>query len=151
MEFPFEKQTGLFVKEIEKYSNRLLQVTETLLKTEDVDLAKSPKDLVFQEDMMKLYHFRPRKKDLCPVPLLITYALVNRETMMDLEEGRSTIRGLLAAGLDVYVIDWGYPDSSDRYLTLDDYINGYLNRCVDHVRDRHDRDTFCEAANRITL
>jgi polyhydroxyalkanoate synthase len=134
MEFPFEKQAELFLKEVEKYSNRLLQVTETLLKTEDVDLAKSPKDLVFQEDKMKLYRFRPQKKDLCPVPLLITYALVNRETMMDLEEGRSLIRSLLDRGLDIYTIVWGYPSRLDRYVTLDDHIDIYMDDCVEFIR-----------------
>lgn len=134
MELPFEKQTALVVKEIERYSNRLLRATETLLKTEDVDIATSPKDLVFQEDKIKLYHFRPRKKKLCPVPLLITYALVNRETMMDLEEGRSLIRNMLDLGLDIYIILWGYPSRLDRYVTLDDCIDMYLDDCVDYVR-----------------
>ena len=39
--------------------------------------------------------------------------------------------------MDVYLIDWGYPSRGDRWLTLDDYINGYINNCVDVVRDRH--------------
>jgi polyhydroxyalkanoate synthase len=47
---------------------------------------------------------------------------------------------LLEAGLDVYLIDWGYPDRADRYLTLDDYINGYIDRCVDVIRKRHGLD-----------
>ena len=34
---------------------------------------------------------------------------------------------------DVYLIDWGYPDLADRWLTLDDYINGYIRRSVDAV------------------
>ena len=42
--------------------------------------------------------------------------------MMDLQEDRSLIRGLLAQGLDVYLIDWGYPDGADRFTTLADYI-----------------------------
>ena len=107
MELPHEKQSALFLKEVEKYSSRLLKITETLLSTEDVELATTEKDLVFEQDSMKLYHFRSQKKDVCPVPLLITYALVNRETMMDLEEGRSLIRNLLDLGLDIYIIVWG--------------------------------------------
>jgi polyhydroxyalkanoate synthase len=134
MEFPYEKQAVPFLKEIEKYSNRLLAITETLLKTEDVDLATSPKDLVLQADTMKLYHFHPKQKNPCPVPLLITYALVNRETMMDLEEGRSLIRYLLDLGLDIYIIVWGYPSRLDRYVTLDDYIDMYMDDCVDYIR-----------------
>jgi polyhydroxyalkanoate synthase len=134
MESPFEEQPALFVKEIDKYSSRLLRMTETLLKTKDVDLATSPKDLVFQEDKVKLYRFRPGKRPSCPVPLLITYALVNRETMMDLEEGRSVIRNMLDHGLDIYIIVWGYPSRLDRYVTLDDCIDIYMNDCVDHIR-----------------
>jgi len=134
MEIPFEKQTALFAKEVERYSSRLLKATEALLETEDVELATSPKDLVFQEDKVKLYHFRPRTRRTCPVPLLISYALVNRETMMDLEEGRSLIRNMLEHGLDIYIIIWGYPSRLERYVTLDDYIDTYMNDCVDHVR-----------------
>jgi polyhydroxyalkanoate synthase len=101
---------------------------------EEVDLAKSPKDLVFREDKMKLYHFRPQKEKVCPVPLLITYALVNRETMMDLEEGRTLIGNMLDHGLDIYIIVWGYPSRLDRYLTLDDYIDLYMDDCVEYIR-----------------
>jgi polyhydroxyalkanoate synthase len=68
------------------------------------------------------------------VPLLITYALVNRETMMDLEEGRSLIRKLLDSGLDIYLIVWEYPSKTDRYVTLDDYIDFYMDDCVEYIR-----------------
>jgi len=40
----------------------------------------------------------------------------------------------------VYLIDWGYPDSADRFLTLNDYIDGYIDRCVDVLRRRHGVD-----------
>lgn len=50
------------------------------------------------------------------------------------------IQGLLDAGMDVYLIDWGFPDDADRYLGLDDYINGYIDHCVDVIRDRSGLD-----------
>ena len=71
------------------------------------------------------------------IPLLICYALVNRPYMLDLQEDRSLIRGLLRRGVDVYLIDWGTPDGADRYLELDDYINRYLHHCVAHVAAAH--------------
>lgn len=37
----------------------------------------------------------------------------------------------------MYLIDWGYPGRGDRWLTLDDYINGYVDDCVEVVRERH--------------
>jgi len=56
--------------------------------------------------------------------------------MVDLQEDRSIVKQLLASGQDVYLIDWGYPDLSDRFTNLDDYINGYIRRCVDAVAKR---------------
>ncbi len=47
------------------------------------------------------------------------------------------MQNLLKLGLDLYLIDWGYPTRADRWLTLDDYINGYIDNCVDVLRDRH--------------
>jgi len=137
MQKTFEKQAAAFIEEIEKYSSRMLQITETLLEKEDVDLATSPKELVLQQDMVSLYHFRSETEVKCSVPLLITYALVNRETMMDLEEGRSLIHNLLDSGLDIYIIVWGYPSRMERYVTLDDYIDVYINDCVDYIRKKH--------------
>jgi polyhydroxyalkanoate synthase len=71
---------------------------------------------------------------------LIVYALVNRQYMLDLQPDRSMIRNLLGLGLDVFIIDWGYPTKTDMYLTLDDYINGYLDTCVDKVKEVSNSD-----------
>ena len=70
--------------------------------------------------------------------------------MMDLQPDRSLVRRLLEQGLDVYLIDWGNPDGADRLLELDDYINGYIDRCVRHVlaRARHPQARTCSASAR---
>ncbi len=94
------------------------------------------KDIVLQRDKLILYHYRPIARPSPAAPLLIVYALVNRPYMLDLQPDRSLIRGLLAAGLDVYMIDWGYPDGADRFTTLQDYLDGYLDGCVDAVLRR---------------
>ena len=93
----------------------------------------SPKEQVWQSGKLRLYRYRPIARPAGQVPVLIVYALVNRPYMMDLQEDRSLIRGLLAAGLDVYLIDWGYPDGADRYTTLADYIDDYLGGCVQWI------------------
>ena len=102
----------------------------------------SAKQVVFQQDKLRLYRYAPLAPPAGLRPILICYALVNRPYMMDLQEDRSLIRALLSAGLDVYLIDWGYPDGADRFVSLDDYINGYLDRCVRHVLAAHDIDTL---------
>src|SRR6202046_3125061 len=94
------------------------------------------------EDKLKVWHFKGNGKPTSNTPLLIVYALVNTVWMTDLQADRSMVRNLLEQGEDVYLIDWGYPDGADRWLTLDDYINGYLDRCVDVVRERHGLDAI---------
>jgi polyhydroxyalkanoate synthase len=98
----------------------------------------SPKDAVWRSGKLTLYRYRPLlSRTAGGVPLLIVYALVNRPYMMDLQEDRSLIRGLLAAGLDVYLIDWGYPDGADRFTTLADYIDDYIAGCIDYILKAH--------------
>jgi polyhydroxyalkanoate synthase len=57
--------------------------------------------------------------------------------MLDLQPDRSYIKNLLDAGLDVYLIDWGFPTKIDKFLTMDDYINGYIDHCVDFIRNEN--------------
>jgi polyhydroxyalkanoate synthase len=47
------------------------------------------------------------------------------------------LRNLLALGVDVYAVDWGSPTRSDRWLTFEDYIDGYLNECVEFICRAH--------------
>ncbi|MEM7027078.1 MAG: class III poly(R)-hydroxyalkanoic acid synthase subunit PhaC [Pseudomonadota bacterium] len=123
------------VGEINEYNAKMAQGLKTLSELDDIEVGVSEKEPVYREDNLVLYHFKPRTKQKNKVPLLVVYALVNRPYMADLQEGRSMIQGLLDEGLDVYLIDWGYPQSVDKFLTLDDYINGYIDRCVDVVRE----------------
>jgi polyhydroxyalkanoate synthase len=102
----------------------------------------SPKEAVWQSGKLTLYRYRPIAPSSGGAPLLIVYALVNRPYMMDLQEDRSLIRGLLAAGIDVYLIDWGYPDGADRFTTLSDYLDDYLAGCVDQILQTHRLDAL---------
>jgi polyhydroxyalkanoate synthase len=94
----------------------------------------SPRSEVHREEKTVLWRYERTTESAGLPPLVICYALVNRPYMMDLQPDRSLIRGLLAHGLDVYLVDWGYPDANDRNLSLDDYVNRYLGACIDHVR-----------------
>lgn len=137
---PFQMRTDEIIQEVQEFNTKLAQGLHTLSEVGDIEVGVSPKFPVYSEDKMILYRFEPRTEKKNPVPLLIVYALVNRPYMADLQDGRSLIQGLLDAGLDVYLIDWGYPDGADRYLELNDYINGYIDTCVDVIRNEHGLD-----------
>ncbi len=128
-------------EEMLDYSRKLGQGMENLVNAGPIDTGVSPREVAYTEDKLVLYRYTtPEGVTPRPIPLLIVYALVNRPYMTDIQENRSTIKGLLATGQDVYLIDWGYPDQADRSLTMDDYINGYIDRCVDHICDAHGVD-----------
>lgn len=138
---PIDIRPDKLTQEMLDYTRKLGQGMENLLNAEKIDTGVTPKHAVYCEDKLVLYRYQgPAGVSPQPVPLLIVYALVNRPYMTDIQEDRSTIKGLLATGQDVYLIDWGYPDQADRALTLDDYINGYLDRCVDFIREAHGVD-----------
>ena len=107
---------------------------ETLREVDDVDYGATRREEVWRDGKVALYRFVGDAAPTARVPLLISYALVNRPYMVDLQEDRSIVKGLLARGEDVYIIDWGYPDRSDRFLTLEDYIERFLGGAVDHLR-----------------
>ncbi|MCF8237001.1 MAG: class III poly(R)-hydroxyalkanoic acid synthase subunit PhaC [Saprospiraceae bacterium] len=106
----------------------------------EVDVATAPREVVWEDGKVKLYHFIREEKPKAKTPVIISYALVNRWAMMDLQPDRSFIRKLISEGIDVYVIDWGYPTRTDRYKSMEDYILGDLNHCVDYVRQAHGID-----------
>lgn len=129
----------------DKISDQLIQQVNTVSEAmrniseiQEVDIATAPREVVWQDGKVKLYHFNREKSAQAKTPVLVSYALVNRWEMMDLQPDRSFIRRLVAEGIDVYLIDWGYPTKVDRYKTLEDYILGNINDCVDYIRQAHE-------------
>ncbi len=115
---------------------KAVKSNDTLSKIDqrDVQIAETPADVVFRVDKVTLSRYRPLTKKKADVPpVIICYGLFGRQTMIDLQEDRSLVRNLLNDGIDVYVVDWGNPTRADQFLTLDDYINGYLRDCVDYL------------------
>lgn len=100
------------------------------IRDDEVDIATTPKDEVFRSDKVTLYRYRPLVKPRVQVPVLLVYSLIGRHTMTDLQEDRSLVRNLLNQGVDLWVVDWGNSSRADRWLTVDDYVSGYIDDCV---------------------
>lgn len=123
-------------EDAEKAQERVTKASEVLLSPLYTDLATTPYDVVWQEDRVKLKHYRTDIEKSLKTPLLVVYALINRETMLDLQPDRSVVRTFMNNGLDLYMLDWGYATRKDRYLTIDDHVNGYIDGAVDFIRER---------------
>lgn len=137
---PIDLDINRLREEMLAYGSRLQVAAERLCAAGEVSAGATPREVIYREDKLTLYRYlldSAPGQATNPVPLLIVYALVNRPYMTDLQEDRSLIRRLLEAGQEVYLVDWGYPDGADRFLTLDDYVNGYIDRCVARLCQRH--------------
>jgi polyhydroxyalkanoate synthase len=113
--------------------------TETV---ENIDVGQTPSEVVYEENKLELLHYEPMTEEQHGVPILIVYALINKPYILDLQPDRSVVQTLLEAGFDVYLIDWGEPSKLDRSLSIDDYVNRYIDNCVDVVRERSGRDSI---------
>ncbi len=120
----------------EQVKTRAQKASEVLLSPLNTELSTTPYEVVYEEDRVKLKHYKPSKTTF-KIPLLVVYALINRETMLDLQPGRSVVQNFLDRGLEVYMVDWGYPTRKDRYLTIDDHVNGYMENMVNFIRKKH--------------
>ena len=127
------------VREAASLAEKVARGTElfTKLRDEEVAIATTPKYEVWHQDKVTLHHYRPLAEKKVSTPVLIVYGLIGRYTMADLQEDRSLVRNLLKLGIDLYVVDWGNPSRADRWLTLDDYIDGYLAECVEFIAQQH--------------
>lgn len=125
------------LQEALQLQRKLADGLKLLPDVEDVGYGATEREEVWSDGKVKLYRFIGTQPPSGQPPLLIVYALVNRPYMVDLQDGRSLVQKLLAAGQDVYVLDWGYPDRSERFLTLEDYLLRYVDGAVDHLRARH--------------
>ncbi|MDR1947531.1 MAG: class III poly(R)-hydroxyalkanoic acid synthase subunit PhaC [Desulfovibrio sp.] len=119
------------------YGEKLLKGAEVFTKLNIDDINKTPRDLTLRMDKVQIFHYRPMVKKPASVPVLIVYALMNKQYIMDIQPDKSFVKKLLEEGLDVYIVDWGYPTASDRYLTTEDYIEGYLSDAIDFIREKH--------------
>ncbi|MCP4338479.1 MAG: class III poly(R)-hydroxyalkanoic acid synthase subunit PhaC [Desulfobulbaceae bacterium] len=123
-------------EEAESAQKRMDKAADVLLGDLKTDIATTPYEVVYQQDRVKLKHYKPIKEKKVQTPLLLIYALINRETMLDLSPGRSVVENFLQQGVDLYMIDWGYPTRKDRFLGIDDHVNVYINDIVDFICER---------------
>ena len=90
-----------FVSSVMKRQQKLVDGMDILMNLEFDERYKTPKELVFQEDKMKIYHFLPTVPTKAKTPTLMVYAMMNRPYIMDLQSDKSFVKKLLDEGLDL--------------------------------------------------
>jgi polyhydroxyalkanoate synthase subunit PhaC len=97
------------------------------------ETGQTPKDVVWRKNKTRLYRYYTGQAPRHRVPVLFTYALINKAYILDLTPGMSMIEYLVNHGFDVYLLEWGNFEWEDRQLTFDDFVYKYIARAVQKV------------------
>lgn len=123
-------------KQWEEVSRKLAQMPKVVEKSRKVRVGVTPADVIFRKEKLNLLHYTVNGDAKFDTPLIFVFALVNRPYILDLKPGKSVVGHFVHGGFDTYKLDWGVPSRTDRFLGMNDYINGYMDEVVDFVRDR---------------
>ncbi len=136
--------TNIILKEIGDTTRKLEKTRNVLHNAGAIEVGSTPNEIVHEARLYRLLHYRPMVSKTAKTPILFVYALINRSYILDLQPDKSWIRNLLAQGFDIYLIDWKTPAQVDKYVSFDDYVNEYIDDCVEFVRTK-------TSVNKITL
>jgi len=131
-----------------------------LISSIQKDFELSPFDIEYINNNIRLIHYHSKKNNDIDIKnnenekkrdktsLLIIYAPINRFHIMDINPNKSVVKSLLSKGLDVYLLDWGYPKPKDNNLSLNDYIE-YVKEAVQYIQEKNSRDTLKNTKDEI--
>jgi polyhydroxyalkanoate synthase len=126
-------------RELERNTLRARNGIKLITGVSRPSLGQSPKDVVWSFGRAELWHYRNDDVRYRP-PLLIVPSLVSRSYILDLTPGNSFIERLVAAGHDVYMLDWGVADERDAANRLEDYVDLAIPAAIRQIRRRSATD-----------
>lgn len=119
-----------------KMWQRILSMPRVAEQARDNQVSQTPHEVVYVEDQLRLLRYTRETPASFAEPLLISYALVNRPYILDLQPDKSVVRQYLARGFDVYMIDWGIATAADQSHTLHDYVRVAMKHVSDVLLER---------------
>lgn len=120
--------------EVERTITRATKGIDVLLNREEPEVAKTPKDVIYQRGTLRLYHYHPMSDEVYRVPVVLVMSLISKPYILDLTPGFSFVEFLLKQGFDVFMIDWGVPRPEDSKLRLEDYTQDFIPDCVERIQ-----------------
>ena len=86
------------------------------------NLAATPGQVVFKNDLMELIQYAPQTPKVRAVPVLASPPWINKYYVMDLAPNRSFLEWAVQHERTVFAISYRNPDASMGGITLDDYL-----------------------------
>ncbi len=86
------------------------------------NIATSPGNVVYQNDLMQLIQYAPSTESVYRRPLLIVPPWINKFYILDMREKNSFIRWAVSEGFTVFVVSWVNPDETLSRKSFEDYM-----------------------------
>src|SRR5215471_1252161 len=109
--------------DIERGNGQLkISMTDSKAFELGVNIATTPGQVVFENDLMQLIQYEPTTKKVAKRPLLVIPPWINKYYIMDLREKNSLVKWTVDQGITVFVISWVNPDEKLAHKDFDDYL-----------------------------
>ena len=111
------------LRDIERGDGELkITMTDTDAFEVGKDLAATPGEVIFRNDMMELIQYAPTTETVHQRPLLMVPPWINKFYILDLRPKNSLVRWARDQGYTVFMISWVNPDERLAEKTFEDYL-----------------------------
>lgn len=98
-----------------------------------VNVAVTPGEVVFRNDLMELIQYAPTTETVLKRPFLIVPPWINKFYILDLNPSKSLIAWMVGQGLTVFCISWVNPDARHADKDFESYMREGIETAIDAI------------------
>ena len=104
------------------HKGRISQTDESAFEV-GRNLALTPGDVVFENELIQLIQYRPATKQVAARPLVMVPPCINKYYILDLQPENSFVAHAVGQGNTVFMVSWRNVGPEQGHLTWDDYLD----------------------------